>query len=571
LDAIRELSTLVETTHNFCSACSTPLSREHNNCHPGPNTSPGGQFHTAELEFNLSTRDQSHTGPFSRIGQAPSRPCGLETILSWDALSHLNRQRCFFAGERSTTLQPSPPPKLSVEQLCQLEAKYIDGVHSKNPVLNLNTLHQLVLDVAENGLDWSTRTCLVCLVSAIGALTQQYQNHHLSPDNQVTPGAPHVSAATSPEMAGTDPDLALQFWDIAAKRLGLAIGQRDAQAVQCLCLAGIWYMHQLEPMQAWQYFNLAASAWYAINLVDHASSEHVAEAEDEGAFSAMQALYFTIWKSICELRLELDVPGTFDHVGLPYDFPLAPGANEATLITGMSSSEHTWYYYLSDIAVRHHINRIINELNWSCNKPSNREVQTKLSMADALEAQLEDWRTSLPVMFHFDVPNGIELSPHSDDMTQILRHRYLACKEIVGRCFLWLCLETSFAYDEYSCQRALAYASQCLQYCMLKLSQVAPHRHQGTWFGLRNLAAATLTLCAVDSAKRKGSSRGAHQLDLPDDWRERANRGVEVFGPLWDQSSGGAKEIGLLMRSALSASRLYPSQMEGYEASSQQG
>lgn len=553
---------MVQTKHNVCASCSASLDTGIAVSRHGTASDPNDPAHSPGSGLNALTRDRNQTDPFTRLAHSPSKPSGIEAILSWQALSHLKGQRCFFAGENLTPLQPSSPPSLDIDKLRRLEAKYIDGVHTKNPALDLTILHQLVLDVAENGLDWSTRTCLVCLVLAIGAITQQYQDQHLSPDNQLTPGAPQPTAVTSPEIAGTESDLALQFWDISAKRLGFAIGQRDVQAVQCLCLAGIWHMHQMEPIQAWQYFNLAASSWYTIYLVDNASSEHSAARGHCGSFTTMQALYFTIWKSLCELRLEIDVPGFFDDLGLPYDFPLAPDNNEVPHPSGMSSSEYIWYYYLAEIAARHQINRIINALNWSCSDPTSREVKNMLSMADTLEKQIQDWHSSLPWIFQFDVPDGSNLTPHPDDMTQVLRSRYLTCKELVGRCFVWLCLETPFAYEDTLRRQAVTYASQCLRFCMLKLSQVAPHRHQGTWFGLRNAAAATLTLCAVDSAKRNQSSPGSDELHLPDRWYERATQTVEVLGPLWAQPRGGAYEIGLLVRSALNASSPLLGQVE---------
>lgn len=565
LDAIRDLSALVETKHNVCSICSASLVNDTIVYRPGQSTATPDHFHGPATAYSASDSAQGHARPGSAVSQAllkplsgvaqpPLKPRGIETILGWGSLSHLDRQRCFYASENAPALAPSSVPGLNVDKLCHLESKYIDGVHSKNPALDLATLHHLVLDVAENGLDWSSRTCLVCLVLAIGAISQQYQDQHLSPENLLTPGAPQVTPATSPALAGTEPDLALQFWGIAAKRLGLVIGQRDVQAVQCLCLTGIWYMYQMEPIQAWQYFNLAGSAWYAINMIDHATSGDDPSSTNAGSFTTMQALYFTIWKSVCELRLEIDLPGVFDHVGLPYDFPLAPESDDIEGLSQVSSSERIWYYYLTEIAARHQINRIVNSMNWSCNEPTSKEVRSMLSLADTLEAQVRDWHTSLPPFFYFGIPDDFVLTPHPDDMTQILRSRYLTCRELIGRAFVWLCLETPLAYEDSLRQRSTAYANQCLRFCMLKLCQVAPHRHQGTWYGLRNAAAASLTLCAVNSAQRKPWSRVPSELELPDNWHGRATQTVEVLGPLWNEHNGGAEQIGLLLRSALAAS-----------------
>ncbi len=244
--------------------------------------------------------------------------------MTWSTLSYIGSPGCLFA----TKHPPGPPstnlPDTRSEELCRLEAKYIEGVHYKNPFLDLAELHQTVLYLAENGLDWSTQTCLVTLVCAIGAITQQYQDQHMSPENYPIPGAPPMLSSSTPGAFGSEPDLSAQFWSLSVKRLGLTVGQPTVQAVQCLCLAGIWYMQEMDPIREWQYFNLAGSAWYGITLLDQGTAKEPSLSENSGAASVMQVLYITIWKSLCEIRLQLDVPGVFDSIGLPYDFPVAP-------------------------------------------------------------------------------------------------------------------------------------------------------------------------------------------------------------------------------------------------------
>lgn len=174
-----------------------------------------------------------------------------------------------------------------------------------------------------------------------------------------------------------------------------------------------------------------------------------------------------------------------------------------------------------------------------------------LALAQMLELQLDSWHASLPAMFTFETPTGNEMAPHREDLVQILRHRYLTCKELISRPFIRLCVETPCAYDDRLKHKILAFASQGLQYCMLKLSQVAPHRHQGTWFGLRNAAASTLLLCSVALARRDPWRTAARNIELPPGWETRAQRSFEVLAPYWAQQRGGASRIGHLVQSAL--------------------
>jgi hypothetical protein len=157
-------------------------------------------------------------------------------------------------------------------------------------------------------------------------------------------------------------------------------------------------------------------------------------------------------------------------------------------------------------------------------------------------------------MFNFVIPAGHEIAPHPDDVIQILRHRYLTCKELISRPFLRLCVETPLAYEEPLKERILSLASVCLQYCMLKLSQVAPHYHQGTWFGIRNAASSTLLLCSVSLAHRTPSLLGSRDLRLPHGWQTTASEAFRTLSPLWRDNRGGASKIGQLVQSALVAS-----------------
>jgi hypothetical protein len=86
---------------------------------------------------------------------------------------------------------------------------------------------------------------------------------------------------------------------------------------------------------------------------------------------------------------------------------------------------------------------------------------------------------------------------------------------------------------------------------MVKLSQVRPHRHQGIWFFLRNLASSSLVLKSVDLAKRKPWPVGAHALVLPEGWRERIDQAREKVGVFWDEPHGGAAAIRRVLEAGL--------------------
>ncbi|KAH7176383.1 glycosyl hydrolase family 3 N terminal domain-containing protein [Dactylonectria macrodidyma] len=539
LDAITNLSSLVEQQqqHQCCP------------CHSLTDDNLRHKGHASRDYGVTNEQDRLATGQSISPTRFVVRSQGFDSIREWGILE------CVRKGPRLILDSPAPSvintnhslPNTNYSELQRLERKYINGIHLKNPILDLPELHQMILHVAENGVDWTTQSCLVTLVCALGAITQEYHEQHMSPNNQLTPGAPLPSYASD---GGQEPNLSMQFWSLASKRLGSAIGQNDPQAVQCLCLAGIWYMHQMQPLQAWKYFDLAGSAWHAVNLSNDQSGDPFDDSQNLlTSFTVMQALYFTIWKSEWELRVELPLPSPIlDIVGFPHAFPLPPNVGQSAEI---SDNERTWYYYLAEIAARHLFNRLVTLHSWPVDKPTSDQVQRMIAQADIFEAQLHDWYISLPPIFQFDIPDGYTSQPHPDDLTQILRSRYLCLRELVARPFVKLTVDTPLDIDPRLRARVISLASLSLQYCMLKLSQVAPHRHQGTWFGLRNVASSSLILGAVNIAHQRTWLTGAQELALPQGWRERVAQAVETIGPYWDEPSGGAPEMKRIVQSVL--------------------
>jgi hypothetical protein len=168
--------------------------------------------------------------------QRPIQAQGVESVLNWNIYPpNLNFPNLF--GEAKIDLTASHHlPCLEYSELARLESKYIAGVHIKNPILDLPTLHQKILHISENGLDWSTSTCLVSMVCAIGAIAGKYQEAFQSPPNSLSNLSDSQDRVI--ESGESEVELAMRYWNVAAKRLGYAIGQDELEAVQCLCLAG---------------------------------------------------------------------------------------------------------------------------------------------------------------------------------------------------------------------------------------------------------------------------------------------------------------------------------------------
>jgi len=151
-------------------------------------------------------------------------PGGLDSVLKWNVFPQPIpfSDLCTTAGPNF--LHSHALPSAELAEMERLEGKYVAYVHIKNPILDLTKTHHLILRTAENGLDWSTDTCLVALICALGAISRPYSvDRKFRDDDALSDG---------------DEKIAYQYWSVAAKRLGLVIGQNDLVTVQCLCLAG---------------------------------------------------------------------------------------------------------------------------------------------------------------------------------------------------------------------------------------------------------------------------------------------------------------------------------------------
>ena len=253
--------------------------------------------------------------------------------------------------------------------------------------------------------------------------------------------------------------------------------------------------------------------------------------------------------------MELDIPGSIlENANPTHTFPLPPSVLEQSAELEPSEGERGWYYYLSEIAARHLLNRVLRAHSWSKEQPAMREIRNMIAQAEIFENQLHEWHSRLPAMFYFETPSGPAIDLASDDLVQILRSRYLTCRELIYRPFVRLCVENRLDIDPDTRRLVASLASQSLQYCVYKLSQVSPHLHHGTWFALRNAATSSLILIAASKACSDLNLLGAHELVLPEGWRERISRTLDIVNPFWSINEGGSLEIRQIIESSLANS-----------------
>ena len=132
-------------------------------------------------------------------------------------------------------------------QILRLCKRYVTEIHHRNPVLDEAELLLYATEIAEHGLDWSPRSCLVLLACAVVALTAPWEVMG------TTPSSVRSSAALPEDEIQT----AEIYFYAARQRIGL-LGTSILD-IPCLFLAFIYEKCCLRILRSWQYLEQASS------------------------------------------------------------------------------------------------------------------------------------------------------------------------------------------------------------------------------------------------------------------------------------------------------------------------
>lgn len=228
-----------------------------------------------------------------------------------------------------------------------------------------------------------------------------------------------LSNRSSAEELGDVRHAADAYYQLARRRSGLL--EISITAGQCHVLSGIYLMYTLRPLQAWLAFHQAGST-YSLYLKRHAafSDQAIDPGHDTKQKRLEQRLYWTVLKSECELREVLDLPQSdLCKLSYPYLFPSPPTplspvrspedafnlqtpasstsmpsqmASNSSVASYQQTEEQSWFYYLSEIALRRIQNRVLNAFyrqdptSWA-----QMNVRDMISIVGDIETQLNIW------------------------------------------------------------------------------------------------------------------------------------------------------------------------------------
>lgn len=390
-------------------------------------------------------------------------------------------------------------------------------------------------------------------------------------------------------------------------------------------------------MLAWQYFHQASTVFQLyLKTSGKLTEEKVIILQtctpDSSSTSHRlthleQRLFWSTFKSEAEFRVELPLPQSeiaeYDfsclfpsppspifppEIGRTIDSPTRASSPAMTVSTfseedqdqvrqhskRLCNEEESWYYYLTEIALRRIGNRVINTF-FRQDKMDWLNIDQYLDMAIEYEAQMTTWQTNLPpAMQRYETastirapralsPGGAEAGFVSQELSWATENRLLEMRSWLYQPFLYYLVHVKPATPthlvslveapEFSSNldsdRERVFWNLVLRAinCNLAIldTRSLPHRHHGLWFDLRAIICSSLLLLAVVKAGYlhlipggKAALLGANMTELLEggvasNLRERsciAGRLGRVLRQLeiWMQESGDMIKASELLR-----------------------
>ncbi|KAI9167955.1 hypothetical protein HJFPF1_04098 [Paramyrothecium foliicola] len=499
------------------------------------------------------TREQEDDSYFDQL-QIPTCRTTADAVLQWPIFcgrfppNHITDaaflQTAIDADREHDTALRRPEKRglvLDEDTVNDLVRRFLELVHIKNPILDIESLWASVEDILDSGLRWDQASCLVLLACALGSVATPFPREQFcGPDGSFS----SIRSQQDDLRAGEG------YYHLAQKRFGLL--QLGIVASQCYFLAGVYKMYTMHPIIAWSHFQSATKAYHL-----HLECKARQPQQEETPFMSSkgrhleQRLYWSCYKTECELRAELNLPNSsLVDVQNPELHPSPPtfnvdemavspetgGSGSRNLISASPISqqqkEQTWFYYLTEITLRRMANRVLNMLYTESHVAWTEEcVRANIHAAEQFEQQLDEWYATLPapIRFESDSVGGEELPYHT-------RGRALQIKMWLYTPFLYYAIHAPSEVPRQGPIWEFAEKAIAISYTTI-VGEPTGHRHHGTWYHIMSIATCCLFIIA---AVRRGN------VPVPKEWRKEVEGAIQRIRYWEDEGPGVTRAIHVL-------------------------
>ncbi|KAJ5174040.1 Glycoside hydrolase superfamily [Penicillium coprophilum] len=464
---------------------------------------------------------------------------GSDMILSWPIFPQEKPVSTFpmaAYAEKPDRFQTALPI-LDPQRLLELRDIFMTKIWTKNPIVDPEQLDFYIARVLENGIEWSASSCLVLLIFALAAIWGNYPDDETREVSYNEPSfSPPVTylSMSVPEHRMKE---SLTFLAMARKRISTAYLDDTLLGVQCLCLFGIWYQYNIEPMPGWKMFRTASMLWQTYRL-KHREGKTIRSAQEESG----------------EVRYELtDLPPCdLSLSDFPYSLPSFPTRHLSNdtpgrMFSSPSSTDleaESSYYYLAEIFLRRLLNRARNAvrvLSPEIDLPTMKALAETLAQ---LEGQLQQWVDCLPHTLRFNMPLESAPGPKEGELMKLSRERYVEVRELLCRAYLYLCIHVPL--DPGMAALYGVKASEALLLAVYRIQTEVPFfRHPGSWGACR--VRFNHALCLIAGFRAKLTQRpSAEYMNIPPDWADCVRVVIERL-KIWGEEGSGIKELSVLL------------------------
>lgn len=146
---------------------------------------------------------------------------------------------------RDLMVVPGGLQSVSEEKIPSLIDNFLQNVHTKNPILDVESLVRNGRRAAEIGLGWDAQSCLLLLACALGSIARPFDQCLTAVETISKPGPPSTSLSHEPVSSATvfakDLQLAESCYVLACRRIGLL--KYTILGAQCQFFAGGMQLH----------------------------------------------------------------------------------------------------------------------------------------------------------------------------------------------------------------------------------------------------------------------------------------------------------------------------------------
>ncbi|GAM87542.1 hypothetical protein ANO11243_055680 [Dothideomycetidae sp. 11243] len=528
---------------------------------------PRSQAYPAQLQHAGSSasrqldqqREDYDLRPSKDFLQMPAQKTSADAVLSWPVFEG----RYSFNTLSDAVFQPhasGEAERLSLrsvdlpseERIPGLVDKFLKYVHTKNPILDVELLLEQSRKIACEGFNWDAHSCLVLLACALGSIAEPFRF------------SSHGSTRGDTPPPRATPERALQqgesYFRLASYRLGTL--RATLLGVQCYFYAGVYSMYTMRPLLAWQHFIQSSNLYQVYDKLHYGPGGRGGqepERTDDRVIRLEQCLFCSCFKSESEFRVELPLALTeIGSYSFPEMFPSPPTPKEVVegeyhetdavshANTVMSESGHdnqtdtslkyqaknvyneeeSWYYYLTEIALRRIGNRIVNTF-FHQEPTAWLNIVPLLRLALEFDAQVSTWSANLPsAMQHWQMTSTIRdphlgslldgsTNPVLQELSWAIENRLLEVRSWLYQPFMFYLIhhehvpglchcssDASLSPTEMRGEDAMSPLWRLVTAgveCNLAIldSRTQPHRHHGLWFDLRSTVCASLILVGI--------------------------------------------------------------------------